>query len=284
MVTVRGDDRRAGGGGQVVTLAPPPTRLVRTPSGESLEVLVTGAGEPVTVFAPGLAAGIPDSRPLGSGVPGRKAFLQLRGHGRSSAPSGPWTYADLAGDLAFAAEATGAGRALGVSLGAAALTRLLADRPDRFARVVFFLPAILDVAPGAASGTRLAALLAAVASGDPERVAAAVALEVPEPLRDTAPVRGYLRQRATDLLRHGLAPQLATLAGQVPVPDPAVLSRVTVPALVIGATGDDLHPAAVARRLAAALPNSTLHVYDRPGVLWTARADLRSRIASFLSE
>jgi 3-oxoadipate enol-lactonase len=59
---------------------------------------------------------------------------------------------------------------------------------------------------------------------------------------------------------------------------------VTVPALVIGAAGDDLHPATVAERLAAALPRATLHVYDRPGVLWTARADLRARISRFLSE
>jgi 3-oxoadipate enol-lactonase len=262
----------------------PPTELLRTPSGHALEALVTGHGEPVTLFAPGLAGGIPDTRPLGSGVPGRKAFLHLRGHGRSTAPDGPWTYADLAGDLAFAADATGATRALGVSLGAAALARLLVDRPDRFTRLVFFLPAVLDVAAGPASGTRVAALLAALESGDPERVAAAVALEVPAALRDTAPVRGYLRQRAGDLLRHGLAPQLATLAGQVPVPDVGMLARVRVPALVIGATGDDLHPAAVARRLAAALPNATLHVYDRPGVLWTARADLRERISRFLSE
>ena len=262
----------------------PHTELLRTPAGEALEVLVTGHGEPVTVFAPGLAGGIADTRPLGSGVPGRKVFVQLRGHGRSTAPDGPWTYADLAGDLAFAADATRADRALGVSLGAAALTRLLVDRPDRFTRVVFFLPAVLDVDAGRASGTRLAALLDAVASGDPERVAAAVALEVPGPLRDTAPVRRYLRQRAGELLRHGLAPQLATLAGQVPVPDVAVLARVTVPALVIGATGDDLHPAAVAERLAAALPNATLHVYDQPGVLWHSRTDLRERISSFMSE
>jgi pimeloyl-ACP methyl ester carboxylesterase len=96
--------------------------------------------------------------------------------------------------------------------------------------------------------------------------------------------RAYLRQRATDLLRHGLSGQLASLTGQVPVPDLAALARVTVPALVIGAAGDDLHPATVAERLAAALPRATLHVYDRPGVLWTARADLRARISRFLSE
>ena len=54
-------------------------------------------------------------------------------------------------------------------------------------------------------------------------------------------------------------------------------------ALVIGCAGDDLHPVAVAEQLAAALPHATLHVYDRPGVLWTERADLRERISTFLN-
>jgi len=236
------------------------------------------------VFAPGLAGGIPDTRPLASGVPGRKVFVQLRGHGRSSAPPGPWSYADLAADLAVAADATGATRALGVSLGAGALARLLVDRPDRFQRLVFFLPAVLDVPRVGPGRARLDRLLAALASGDPDRVASAVSVEVPEPLRETVAARAYLRQRATDLLRHGLSGELAGLTGQVPVPDVTALARVTVPALVIGAAGDDLHPAAVAERLAAALPRSTLHVYDRPGVLWTARADLRARLVRFLSE
>lgn len=58
----------------------------------------------------------------------------------------------------------------------------------------------------------------------------------------------------------------------------------TAPALVIANAGDDLHPVEVAERLAAALPQATLHVYDRPGVLWSERADLRDRIAGFLNE
>jgi 3-oxoadipate enol-lactonase len=261
----------------------PLTDLLRTPTGQLLEVLVTGHGRPVTLFAPGLAGGIPDTRPLGSGVPGRKAFVQLRGHGRSSAPPGPWTYADLAGDLLWAADAVGATRAVGVSLGAAALLRLLADRPDRFERVVFFLPAVLDGPAPPASRARLRALLAAIAAGDADEVAAALSAEVPAELRDTPAARAYLRQRAADLLRYGLAPRLASLSGRVLVEETSALRRITVPALVLGAEGDDLHPAAVARRLAAALPNAELHVYDRPGVLWTARADLRDRLSGFLT-
>src|SRR4051795_1958284 len=76
------------------TLPAPPTELVATPHGVELECLAAGSGRPVTVFAHGLAAGITETRPLGSGVHGRRVFFQFRGHGRSAAPAGPWTYLD----------------------------------------------------------------------------------------------------------------------------------------------------------------------------------------------
>jgi 3-oxoadipate enol-lactonase len=260
-----------------------PTQLLATGSGQRLEFLAVGRGRPVTVFAHGLGGGIPDTRPLGSGVPGRKVFVQLRGHGRSTAPPGPWTYADLAADLGELADAAGATRALGVSLGAAALCRLLADRPDRFDRLVFFRPAVLDTTRPEPSRARLGGLLAALRAADRDALVAALADELPVPVRDSPAGRAYLSQRAAALLRHGLAAELAGLADQAPVPDVAVLRRVQVPALVLGCRGDDLHPAVVAERLAAALPRATLHLYDQPGVLWTARADLRERIAGFLA-
>ena len=62
-----------------------------------------------------------------------------------------------------------------------------------------------------------------------------------------------------------------------------MLARVTARTLVIGAMGDDLHPVAVAERLAAVLPGAELEVYDRPAVLWTARSRLRERISGFLN-
>jgi len=120
--------------------------LLATPSGHPIEYLVAGVGapEPVTVFAHGLGGDIATTRPLGSGVPGRKVFFHFRGHGRSPVPPTVWSYADLAGDLAAVADHVGATRALGASLGAGALCALLAQRPDRFARTVFYLPAALD--------------------------------------------------------------------------------------------------------------------------------------------
>jgi pimeloyl-ACP methyl ester carboxylesterase len=238
----------------------------------------------VTVFAHGLGGGIADTRPLGSGIPGSRIFFQLRGHGRSGAPPGPWSYADLAADLAAVADLHGATRALGVSLGAGALARLLVDRPDRFERLVFFLPAGLDSPRGEPARRRLAALFDAIGSGDPGRVAAAVAQEVPAALRGTPAVSAFARQRAGQLLRDGLAPGLGDLADLVAVPDPAALAAVSAPALVVACVGDELHPVEVAERLAGLLPRATLHVYDRPGVLWNARADLRQRIGDFLAD
>jgi len=261
----------------------PPTGLLTTPYGVDLEYLATGAGRPVTVFAHGLGSGIADTRPLGSGVPGSKIFLQLRGHGRSGTPPGPWSYADLADDLGSAADLLGAGQALGVSLGAGALCRLLTTRPDRFDRLVFFLPAVLDTPRAAPARRRLASLFDAVASGNRDRVADAVSDEVPPALRQTPAARAFIRQRVDQLLRDGLGAGLADLPDQVAVPDPEALTKVTAPTLVIACTGDELHPVGVARRLAGLLPAAVLHVYDRPGVLWTARADLRARIGAFLS-
>lgn len=265
------------------TLPTPPTTLVATPHGVELEALVTGAGEPVTVFAHGLGAGIAETRPLGSAVAGRKVFLQFRGHGRSDSPPGEWSYADLARDLRAVADLHGATRALGVSLGAGALCRMLADNPGRFARFVLFLPAVLDTPRPAAARQRLTTLLEALDAGDAAAVADVVAQEVPATIRNTPAAWGYIRQRLDQLMRDGLGAGLASLPDQVALSDPAALAEVDAPALVIGCRGDELHPVEVAERLAAALPRATLHVYDRPGVLWTDRADLRERIAGFLN-
>ncbi|HEX6967958.1 MAG TPA: alpha/beta hydrolase [Micromonosporaceae bacterium] len=262
----------------------PATELVATPHGVRLEQLVTGAGEPVTVFAHGLGGSIATTRPMGSAVNGRRVFFQFRGHGRSDAPPGPWSYQDLARDLRAVADLNSATRAVGVSLGAGALCRLLADSPERFDRVVFFLPAVLDTPRPEAARARLRGLLDAIDAADAAALAAALAEELPSAVRDTPAGLAYLRQRIDQLLRHGLAPALDTLPDQTAVPDRAALAAVTVPALVIGCRGDDLHPAAVAEQLAAVLPAATLHVYDGPDVFWSHRADLRRRISTFLNE
>jgi 3-oxoadipate enol-lactonase len=266
------------------TLPEPDTSLLTTPHGAELEYLISGVGDPVTVFAHGLGNGIAETRPLGSAVTGRRVFFQFRGHGRSSSPPGHWTYEDLARDLRAVADLTSASRALGVSLGAGALCRLLAESPARFDKVVMFLPAVLDQPRAEAARGRLAKLLRAVESGESSEVADALAEEVPPALRQSPAAWAFLRQRMEHLMSHGLSTGLASLPDQIAVPDRAALRAVSAPALVIGSQGDVLHPASVAVELAETFPYSTLHIYDKPGVLWNQRADLRQRIASFLND
>ena len=156
--------------------------------------------------------------------------------------------------------------------------------PSRFVKAVFFLPAALDTPRPGPAQQRLADLLEAVESGDAAQVAELISQEAPPPVRNTPAVWAFLRQRLDQLMRDGLAAGLAGLPGQVPVSDASALRAVTASALVIAGRGDDLHPVAVAEQLAEVLPTATLYVYDRPGVIWTERADLRERISSFLND
>jgi 3-oxoadipate enol-lactonase len=265
------------------TLPSPPTEIVATPHGVGLEQLITGVGEPVTVFAHGLAGDITGTRPLGGAVTGRRVFFHFRGHGRSDVPPGPWSFADLAEDLRAVADAAGATRALGVSMGAAALCRLLADTPDRFDRVVLYLPAPLDGVRPPAAVQRLERLLTAIESGEAACIAEAVELELPPPVRNSPAGWSYLRQRVEQLQNDGLASELETLWRTPAVADESVLTAVTAPVLVIGCAGDDVHPVSVAERLVGLMPHADLHVYDRPSLLWTHRRELRERISAFFN-
>ncbi|GAA1811853.1 hypothetical protein GCM10009682_36520 [Luedemannella flava] len=260
-----------------------PTQLVDV-AGVSLECLTAGTGDPVTVFAHGFAGGIADTRPYGSAVGGTKVFFQFRGHGRSAAPPGPWSYADLAGDLRGVADRFGARRALGVSLGAAALAQLLTRTPDRFDRVVFVIPAVLDEPRSTHAADRSRALLEAVNDGDQATASDLLAQDIPTSVRDSPAAWQYLRDRLDQLFRDGLAPSLVDLTDQPALPDRALLRAVTARALVIGCVGDRTHPARVAEALAAALPDAQLHIYPRPALLWSQRADLRQRVAGFLND
>jgi pimeloyl-ACP methyl ester carboxylesterase len=265
------------------TLPGPRTDLIYTPSGVRLEQLTTGAGDPVTVFAHGLGGDIAGTRPLASAVTGRRVFFHFRGHGRSDAPVGPWSFGDLAQDLRAIADLSGATRAVGVSMGAGALCRLLSESPERFDRIVCYLPSPLDGTRPAAAEARMERLLAAVESGEAASIAAAVEHELPPSVRNTPTGWSYLRQRVEQLQRDGLAAELTTIWHRPAVPDESALRAFRGRALVLGCLGDEVHPAHWAERLAALLLGAELHVYDRPAVLWTNRAELRERISTFLN-
>jgi 3-oxoadipate enol-lactonase len=249
-----------------------------------LEVTVTGAGAPVTVAAHGLGASVAETRPLLSGVAGTRVFPAARGHAGSPLPDGALDYETLARDLEAVADAHAATQALGVSMGAATLLALLQRVPDRFARVVLFLPAALDRPRTDAAVSQLAALTAALDAGDLAAVERAVSAELPPDLRHLPTAQAYVATRARFLLASpGVRRALRDLPALTPVPHRAVLEAVTAPVLVVAQEQDPLHPALVARELAEVLPHAELVVFDRPGAVFRERRRLRSVVSAFLN-
>ncbi|MGH3327277.1 MAG: alpha/beta fold hydrolase [Streptomycetales bacterium] len=262
-----------------------PTRRLPTAEG-GLEYLLTGRGLPVTVFAPGLGATIAETRPFGSGVAGTRVFLRFRWPEGSTAGYGADPYGVLARDLRAVAEHVGATRALGVSLGAGALLRLMADAPTRFERLVFALPAVLDDIHAGGYASRLATLAALAGGRDVDGLARRLLAEQPAAVRRNPQAALWARRQAAALAYPGLAGLLPELAGRAPLVVPAgraALAKVKAPALVIGQEADDAHPEAVARELAHALPRAHLHVLSEGGALWLARQRIRQLVSEFLN-
>lgn len=269
-----------------------PTRIVdyerrqghiRVTSDVPLHVETYGDDAPVTVFAAGLGATIGETRTLASGVGGTRVFFDFRGHG-GSPPGDDWSYAALSRDLRAVADATGATRAVGVSMGAAAVLGVLAETPDRFSRTVFFLPAILDRPRDDVATTRLGRLASRIDAGDVGAVEELLAAELPRELRSSPAVAAYVRERAERLSGSAVAGLVRALVESRPLRDRVQLASVGAPCLVVGQERDEVHPAQVARELAAALPNARLHVFDSPGGLWAHRAELRRLVGAFLAE
>jgi pimeloyl-ACP methyl ester carboxylesterase len=76
---------------------------------------------------------------------------------------------------------------------------------------------------------------------------------------------------------------MRVLPAQVPVSDRAERSRLTLPVLVVGQEGDEVHPASVAREIATALPNARLEVFTEGSALWDDRRALRALLGEFLN-
>lgn len=242
---------------------------------------VLGSGAPVTVLAHGIGGSVSETRPLAARMRGTRVLLEFRGHGRSDAlAGGGWDYDTLATDLRTVADATGATRAVGLSLGAGALLRVLAETPDRFDRLAFVLPAALDATRADGATLRLRALGAAIDAGDLEAVVDLLLHEVPAAVRERRGTRLLLTRRARQLLER---PSPQPLADDRPLHGRAVLRLVQAPSLVVGQHGDPLHRLDVAAELAAALPAAQLLALPEGGVFWTAARQVQQALADSLT-
>ncbi|AKT50294.1 alpha/beta fold hydrolase [Arsenicicoccus sp. oral taxon 190] len=265
----------------------PGTRWVEGPAGP-LEVLTAGRGEPGTVFAHGVGADIGSTRPFASGVRGARTFFHFRGHGASVLPDLPWSYADLAAELRAVADHVAASRAVGISMGAGAVLRLLAETPDRFERVVLVLPATVDQPRRGHGVDELQRLGRRLAEGDDAAALEFFESDAGAGSAAAAAARDWARDMAAEvtggrLRRAGLARALTTMPGQAPLADPEPLRQVRRPVLVLGQDGDAVHPAYVARHLGELLPRATVHVLPPGGLLWAHRDEVRRLVGGFLS-
>jgi 3-oxoadipate enol-lactonase len=245
-----------------------------------VDVDVLGSGLPVTVFAHGLGGSSAETRPLAARTAGTRVLLTFRSHGDSERIEGGWTYDDLADDLSEVAAAFGATQAVGLSLGAGALLRLLARTPDRFDRLAFVLPAALDESRDDLATARLLRLADALIAGDEAHVVRMLMDEVPASVRDRGGVRLLVDRRARQLL--GTTPPYPR-GSDAPLADLSALSAVTAPALVVSQEADPLHPAAVAHRLSAGLPAADLLLLQPGGVFWTETRRVQDALAAHLA-
>ena len=216
------------------------------PPAAPVVVLVHAIGTSLQAWAPQAAALSRDFRVVS---------VDLRGHGRSPVPPGPYTIAGLAADVIALLDVLGIERAsvCGLSLGGMVGLTLAAVAPDRVDRLVAACVTAVPPVPSAWED-RAQRVLAGGSS--------AVADLVVERwgYRDRAPeiaelVRGMLAVTPAA----GYAGCCQAIAAMDLRP---VLPLVSAPTLLLAGSEDPAAPAQVARELSAAMPDASVHVID----------------------
>ena len=249
----------------------------------TLHVELDGAGEPVTVVAHGLTNSCRELAAFTPMLEGTAVRFDFRGHGRSSVPdAGSYRFADFARDLDAVARSFGATRAIGTSLGAGAITHLLGENPDRFERLVFLLPAALDVPLAEHDGfDRMADLFETL----PREAAVEAILADPERLAtyEWAPwLREFDVLLWQDVNPVGVARAIREIVRDVAISDRDLLRKVSAPTLIICRDGDWVHPAELGRVLASILPNAKLILLPGERELIESIPMLVERVGTFL--
>jgi pimeloyl-ACP methyl ester carboxylesterase len=250
----------------------------------TLNVVVEGSGEPVTVFAHGLTNNAEELAIFTPMLSGTKVRFDFRGHGLSESPAeGAYRFADFSRDLRAVSDAYGATRAVGTSLGAGTLLRLMVEDPDRYDRVVFVLPAGLDrpfqhrdrylPMAEALESSPLDEAIEVILS-DPERTAGYVGA----PWLETYDRMNFERINAV-----GVARAIREVTLDWPVPDRELLRDLDTPALIVCRGGDPVHPMAVGEVMAELLPNAELIAYPDGVSMFLDIPNLVPRVAAFLA-
>jgi pimeloyl-ACP methyl ester carboxylesterase len=251
----------------------------------TLHVEVDGGGAPVTVVAHGLTNSCRELAAFTPFLDGTAVRFDFRGHGRSSVPDpGAFRFVDFARDLDAVATAYGATRAIGTSLGAGAITNLVAREPERFDKLVLLLPAALDVRLADHSWfDRIAELLETLDRDE------AIETILAEGGREGAYAEApWLRELDLllwqDMNPVGVARAIREVVRDVAVPDREALRAVEAPTLIIARAGDAIHPVELARILVMLMPNARMVLLANERELLEAIPSLVEQVRAFLAE
>jgi pimeloyl-ACP methyl ester carboxylesterase len=129
-----------------------------------------GAGEPVMVFVHGWTCDRSFFAPQAEHFARRHRVVSvdLRGHGESDKPEGPYPIAAYADDISYLIDRLGLGKAVAVghSMGGNIVLQLAASHPDRVAAIVMVDPAPFVYSPELRGG--IEATVAAIEAGNQE--------------------------------------------------------------------------------------------------------------------
>ncbi|HEX9124502.1 MAG TPA: alpha/beta hydrolase [Actinomycetota bacterium] len=248
----------------------------------TLHVEIDGDGEPVTVVAHGLTNNCRELAALTPLLPGTAVRFDFRGHGRSSAPEAGYRFEDFGRDVEAVADAYGATCAVGTSLGAGAIANLLCREPDRFDRMVWLLPAGLDLPFGFKD--RYRSLADELDGKTPEEALEAI---VSDPQRVAEYLQTPWKMELDKVMwahehPEGVARAIRGVIEDWPVPDRDLLRKVTAPTMLICIEGDDIHPAELGYILHDLLPDSELLMFESQETLFAAIPSIVEKVAVFL--
>ena len=258
-------------------------------AGLTLSVARCGGGRPM-LFQHGLGGDAAQpAEVFPEGIGWQAVTLECRGHGRSEAgPAEGFAIAGFADDLIALIEAEGLAPLPvgGISMGAAIALRIAATRPDLVTGLVLGRPAWLDAAGPAnlAGNVAVGRLLRgyppaeARARFEATPLAARLALEAPDNL---ASLRGFFEREPVPVT----AELLCRISEDGPGVDRAAIAAIAVPTLVIGTARDAIHPLALARGSAAAIPGARLvEIASKSDGRERYARGFRAALAGFLEE